>query len=195
MLIDHDAVAPERLIAVAVELLGEKPFGGTERIGGVVYDEVVFVGAAAQEAQAVLVVYFNAFVFQPLRRFGKELSAHVHEHGVCFHDVYALDFRVCAQLLGHAAVAAAYDEHAAHARVHRHGHVHDHFVVYELVLFGEYDVAVQAYEPPEIDGIEHVDLSVIACAAEKLTRHAYVQPDVRSAEIRKPYLHRRPSFI
>lgn len=128
-------------------------------------------------------------IVQTRRRFGEELTADVHEHLVRLHDAYALDLGVGAQLLGHAAVAAAYDQHFADAGVYRHGHVHHHLVVDELVLFGEHHFPVQADEPPEVHGVEDVHLLDVAHAAEQLPRDAYVQLDVGGAEIGKPDLH------
>lgn len=53
VLIDHDAVLAQGIIAAAVEFLCEQALAGAERVRGVHDDEVVFVLAGADEFQSV----------------------------------------------------------------------------------------------------------------------------------------------
>ena len=142
VLVDHDARIVERLEAAAVELLGEQPLRGPERIGGIVDDEVVLPHLAAQKLQPVLNVQVDALIGESRRRLRKESARDVDEHFVLLHDVDALDLGIAAQFLGDAAVAAADDQHVADMRVYRHGDVRHHLVIDELVLFRKDDLSV-----------------------------------------------------
>src|SRR5699024_1812740 len=53
VLVDHDAVVVQRLVAAAVKLLGEQAGSVAQGVGAVVDDQVVLVLFAAQKAQAV----------------------------------------------------------------------------------------------------------------------------------------------
>ena len=194
VLVHHHAVVAQRLIAAAVKFLGEQPLRRAERIGGVVDNQIVLPRLPAQKAKPVLRKDAHARIIQSFRRFGEKLAADLDEHFVRFDDVDLLDFWVVAQFLGDAAVAAADDEHLFHVRVHRHGDVDDHFVVDELVLFGEYNLPVKADKPPQIDGVEHVHLLVVALPAEQLLRHADREFYVGGMYIGKPHFHSRFSL-
>lgn len=103
MLVDHDAVVVQRLVAAPVEFLGEQTGRVAERVGRVVDNQIVGVLLGAQEAQPVLIVYGDARVVQSLRIVGEKLAADVDEHLVRLDDVDGFDLVVVGQLARHAA--------------------------------------------------------------------------------------------
>ncbi|MPN40198.1 hypothetical protein SDC9_187734 [bioreactor metagenome] len=52
--------------------------------------------------------------------------------------------------------------------MHRERHVHDHFVVDELVLFGKHQKTVERENAPELERLEHVDALKVALKAHDL---------------------------
>ena len=82
-----------------------------------------------------------------------------------------LDLRVAGKLADHAAVPRADHKDVAHLRMHGHGHVGDHFMVNELILFGEHHVAVEREEAAEFRRFKHIDALEFAFAGIELVVH------------------------
>ena len=161
LLVDHDAVLAQGVVADAVELAGEVALGGAEGVRGVHDDQVVLLLAAADEAQGVVVEDVDAAVVETGGVLGQVGPAGLDDLGVHLHQVDPLDALVAGQLLDHAAVAGADDQHVLDAGMDRHRNVGDHLVVDELVALRELDVAVQGQHPPEFGGLEDVDALVV----------------------------------
>ena len=189
VLIDHYPVGAQRLEAVAVKLAGEQSFARSERIGGIHYYEVVLGGLGAHETHTVLKMRVHAFVVQPAGCEREILAADVRYFLVDVHEVDALYVVVTDQLAARSAVAAAYDEHVADVRVHRHRDVRYHFVIDELVLFRQHHIAVEDEKPPEFGRIEHVYALKIAAPAAQLFIHFYRELDVFGVFFGKPQIH------
>ena len=142
LLVHHDAVLFQGVEAAAVKFLGEQPLGGAEGVGGIHNDEVVLLLAAADEFEGVLKVDVYPPVVHAAGVAGQEGAAGLHHLRVHLHKVDAPHPVVAGQLPHHAAVPRADDQNVLDAGVYRHGHVGHHFVVDELIPFGEDDVAV-----------------------------------------------------
>ena len=56
MLIDHNSVFFQGLIAIAIELFGKQAFAGTKGIGGIDNDQIVFIFTTANKFQAILIM-------------------------------------------------------------------------------------------------------------------------------------------
>ena len=190
MLIDEYAVVVQNFAAVPVEFLREEPLARAEGVGRIDYYKVVFFFRGAHEFEAVLKVQRDARVVKFARREGQQFAADLDDHLVYIHHVDLLDRFVARELAHGAAVAAAYHEHAPDVRVRRHGHVDDHLVVDELVLFGEHHQPVEREEAPKLLRIEDVYLLEGAFAPEELFFHLYRKAYRRRVFFRIPKLHR-----
>ena len=189
MLVDHDAVLPQGLVTVAVELPGKQPLAGAERVGGIHDDQVIRILKPADVFQTVLVVDVHPGIVQLAGGLGQVFPADLHHLGVDLHHVDGFDLRVAGQLPDHAAVPGADHQHPPHMRVYRHWHMGDHFVVDELVLFGEHHVAVQRQKPAELRRFKHVDALEFALPAVQLLIHPDGQLYVGGLRFGKPELH------
>ena len=86
-------------------------------IRGVADDQVVFILAAAEKTEPVLIIDPHPHVLEADGVAREKLPADVHEHLVRLSDVDHLDLPVVSQLSGHAAVTASDDQHPLHVRV------------------------------------------------------------------------------
>ena len=132
----------------------------------------------------------QAGIVQPAGGLGQILLAHLHHQRVDLHHVDVLNLRVAGQLADHAAVARTDDQHVPHFRMHRHGHMGDHLVVDELILFGEHHITVQRQKAAELRRFKHIDALELALAAEQLLVHLDGQLHVRGLRFGKPKIHR-----
>ena len=191
VLIYHDAVLFERLVAVAVKFAREQSLARPERIGAVHYYQVVFVLAAADETQSVAVHYAHSRVVERTGRFGKKPAADLHYLLVYFDQIDMLYIVVTAQLPDRASVAAADDQHSAHAGVYRHCDVSDHLVIDEFVLLREHHIAVEHKKSAEFGAFEYVYPLIVAVPAVKLSVYPYRQFYVLGMLFGKPKIHIR----
>ena len=162
VLVDQDAVAAKRLVAVPIELPREQPGARSKGIGGIHDHQIVGVLAVAHEAQAVLIVQVHPFVVQLAGKLGQIRAAGLHDLLVDLHHIDALDGGVARQLAHRAAVPRADHKHLFDARVGGHRQVHDHFVIHVLVLFGGHHIAVQDQKASKFLGFKDVDLLKLA---------------------------------
>ena len=195
VLVDHDAVTPQGVVAAAVKLAREQPFARPEGVGGIDDDQIVRILFAAHELDPVLDIDVQARVVQFAGGEGQVAPGNVDDRLVDLRQVDALDLGVACKLAHHAAVARADHQHVFHVRVHRHGGVHHHLVVDEFVLFGQHQVPVQHQHAPEGGGIEHVDALQVALAAVQLLVDADAQLHVFGVFFRKPKIHALPPYL
>ncbi len=195
VLIDHDAVFAQRLVAAAIELLGEKSLAGAEGVGGVDDDEVVGVLGMAHEFQPVLVVDGDARVAEAARRLRQVFAADLDDELVDLDEVDMADAGIAHELAHGTAVAATDDEYVAYVRVDAERHVGDHLVVDELVFFREHHVAVEREEAAEFLGVEDIDALEFTAARVELTVDLDGEFDVRRVELAEPEFHGIPPSL
>ena len=189
VLVYHDAVLFQRLIAVAVKLLGEQAFSGAEGIGGIHDNQVVLVFLGADKLQSILIVNMHPLVIQAAGGLRQIFFAPLHHQFVDFHQVDVLDLMVPGQLPHHAAVAGADNQHPPGVGMNRHGHVDHHFVVNKLILFCQHHIAVQSEKPAELFGVEHVDALELALSGVKLPVYLNGKFHAGGMAFREPKLH------
>lgn len=189
VLVDHDAVVVQGLVAVAVEFLGEEAFAGAEGVSRVDDDEVVGVFAVADEFEAVFVVDGEARVAEAAGGLRQVFAADFDDEFVDFDEVDVFDGRVAQKFADGAAVAAADDEDAPGVGIDAHGDVRDHFVVDEFVFFGEHHVAVKGQEAAEFARVEDVDALEFAFAGVELAIYFDGEFDVFGVVFGEPEFH------
>ena len=168
MLVYHDAVLMQRLIAVAVKFLGKESLAGSEGVCGIHDDEVIVVLLAADKFQAVLIMDVNPLILQLTGDPGKKALTYLNDLFVDLHKVNMLNLRVFHKLPDRAAVSGADDEHAFHVRMNRHRHMNNHLMVDELVLLGQHHIAVQHKESAELRRFKNINSLKFALSAVKL---------------------------
>lgn len=164
VLIDHDAVLAQRLVAVAVELLREEALARAERVRRIDDDEVVGVLRVAHILEAVLVVDHDARVAETPRRLRQVLLADLDDELVDLDEVNVAHRRIAQELAHRAAVAAADDEDVVHVGIDAHRHMRDHLVVDELIHLRQHHVAVERQKAAEFLRVEDVDALEFAAA-------------------------------
>ncbi len=103
---------------------------------------------------------------------GQVLFADLHHQGIDFHHVDVFRFRVADQLPDHSAVSGADHQHLPDAGVDSHGHMGDHLVINEFILFRQHHITVQSQKTAELRGIEHIDSLILTFSAVDLPVHA-----------------------
>ena len=110
----------------------------------------------------------DARILKGLCGVGEEFAAGFDDHLVRLDHVDFLDFRVVRIFARNTAIAAADNEHPAHIRMHRHGHMRDHFVINELVGIRKDDVPIQRQQPAIFRRLENFDALVFAVGGKEL---------------------------
>ena len=157
LLVDHDAVFTQSIIAASVKFAGEKPLGRAERVGGIDDDEVVLIFTLANELQRVFVVDMYTAVVHAAGVARQVGAAGLDDLRVHLDEVDALYAVVASQFAYDAAVARADDENVLCIAVHGHRHMGDHFVVDKLVALREHDIAVQRQHAAELRRFKNID--------------------------------------
>ena len=189
VLIDHDAVLAQGIIAAAVEFLCEQALTGSERVRGVHDDEVVFVLAGADEFQSVCNMDMHARVVEAAGRLRQILAADLDDQLVDLDEVDALRRLITRQLAHDAAVTRADDKDILGIRVDGHGDVRDHLMIDELVLLRQHHIAVKRQEAAEFPRLEHVDPLEFALRRIELALDLDGKIHIRRMPLRKPKLH------
>ncbi|MPN27492.1 hypothetical protein SDC9_174926 [bioreactor metagenome] len=73
--------------------------------------------------------------------------------------------------------------------MHRHGYMHNHLVIGELVFFGKDHAAVRGEEPPELRGVEYIDALIVTLAGKQLLLHTNRKLHILRVHVVKPKLH------
>ena len=82
-----------------------------------------------------------------------------------------------------AAIARADDQNVLCFPVHSHGHMHDHFIVDELIPLGQHHVAVQREHPAELRSFKDIDALIIALPGVELPVHPDAVFHVRGVKL------------
>ena len=189
LLVYHNAVIAQGVIAVAVKFAGEKPLRRAERVGGVHNDKVIFILTLADELECVFVIDMHAAVIHTAGVAGQVGAASFNNLGVHFHQVNALHTVIAGQFPHNAAIARADDEDVLCASVHRHRHMGDHFIVNELIALRQHDIAVQRKHPAKFRRFKNINALVVTLFGIELA----VDPDavlyIGGMKFRKPHFH------
>ena len=156
--------------------------------------KVVLLLAAADVLEGVLKVDVHPAVIHAAGIAGQVGAAGFHHLRVHLHKVDALHPVIAGQLPHHAAVAGTDDKDILGLLVHRHGHVHDHFIIDELVPLGQHHVAVQREHPAKLRGLKDVDALIVALLGVELSAHPDAVLHVRGVKLGKPEFHIRSSL-
>ena len=189
MLIHHNAVVFERLVAAAVELARQKALARTVESRRVNNYHVVLVLDVSDEPKSVFRIDGHALVVKARCRFGEEFAAGFNHAVVNFHKVNAFKALVFEQFLDNATVARTKNQHAFRVGMDGHWHVAQHFVVDELVAVSEDDVAVNRQKAPKLKRLENIDAPQIGLVAVKVLVHFHRELYVFGMMFRKPEFH------
>ena len=189
LLVHHDPVLVQGVVADAVELPGKVAFGRSEGIVGVHDDQVIFIRAPPDKPQRVVKIDVHAAVIQLagiLRQPGPAGFYHLSVH---FHQVNALHRIIAGQFLHHPAVPGADHQDVLHVLVNGHGDMGDHLVVNEFIPFRQHHVSVQGQHPAEFRGDEDVDLLVLAFPGVQVPVYPQAVLNIRGMAFTEPEFH------
>ncbi len=194
LLVDHDAVLPQGVVAAPVELPGKQPLRGPEGVGGVHNNEVIRRFLPAYELQRVPKVDMNPPVVHPAGVAGQVCPAGLYHKGIHLHQVDVLHPVIPGQLPHHAAVPCADDQDVPDAGMHRHRHMGHHFIVNKFIPLRQHHIAVQRQHPAEFRRFKDVDALVVALLGIQVP----VDPDavlhIWGMKFAEPHFHILPPF-
>ena len=125
----------------------------------------------ADVAQGIVGIEIDPGVIERGCNLGEIPAAGFHDAFVDFHQVYSLYTVVFDQFIYYPSVSGTEDQDALGVRIHCHRHVGKHFVVDELIPFGEDDVAVHCKHPSELQGVEDIHPSEIVLVGIEVLVH------------------------
>ena len=186
MLVYHNAVLFQCLIAVTVKFSGKQPFPGSKGVCGIHDNQIVGILCLPDVFQAVLIIYPNPLLRQPGGCKGKELLADLYDLFINFHQVYLFNFRVFHKLPDNASVPGTDYQYLFYVGMYCHGNMHHHFMINKFVLLGQHHIAIQRQKPPELRGLKYINPLKVAFPAVKLPVYPYGQLHIFRMRLRKP---------
>ena len=117
---------------------------------------------------------------------GQVSAADLDNVRVDLDHVDVLNVFVAGQLADDTAVTGTDDQHFFDVRMHGHGHMHDHFVIDEFVLFGQHHIAVQRQETAEFGRLKDINALKLALTGVELAVNADGQLDIGCVMFGKP---------
>ena len=135
---DEHAARLQASLAAGVEFRAEEHLAGPDRIGGIDQDDVEAPIRLGNELHAVGDHQVEARIVEDGGvEAAKMLTRELHHRGVDLDLGQPFHALVLQRLLGHAAIAAADDQHLARRAVGEDRHMGHHLVVDELVAGGD----------------------------------------------------------
>ena len=157
MLINHNSVISESLITASVEFLCKKSLCMSQRICGIIDDQVISGLFIPQEPKAVFIINVDSLILQSLGNIRKHLRTYIHKHFIGFHHINALNLWIMDQFSGNSTVTAADDQNIFYIGMYCHWHMRDHFIINKFIFIREYDLTVQSHKSSEFFRLKHID--------------------------------------
>ena len=158
VLVHHYAVTFQCLKAAPVKFLCKKPLGMSERIGSIIYYDIVFIFTAPDKPEAVLIGHLHTFIPKAFSGIREKFLADIHHLFIRLHYIDMLYLRIGSKTAGYSAITATDDENFLYIRMHCHWNMDHHLVVDELIRFREDDLAVKHQEFTERFRLENIYL-------------------------------------
>ena len=101
-------------------------------------------------------------VVKPAGIFRKIGAACVDYLGIHFHKVNPLNAVVSCELLYNSPVTCTDYQNISDIRVHGHGNVGNHFIVYKFISFCQHDISVQGKYTAKLRRVKNINLLIVA---------------------------------
>ena len=157
MLVDHDAIRLQRLVAVPVKLLGKQSFPGSKRVCRIHQNQIICIFIAADILESILIIQSHPFVIKSARRLRQMRSARRYHLLVNLHHINLLDRRIPYQLARRPAIPAANHQHFAYLGMHCHRHMHHHFMIDKFILLCQHHIPVECQKPAKFLGGKNIN--------------------------------------
>ena len=94
-----------------------------------------------------------------------------------------------------AAISGADDQYVLALLMDRHGHMGNHFVINELIPFGEHDVAIEGQDTAKFRCFKNIDALIFALPGIQMAVDPDAVFDIRRVKFTKPKLHAISPFM
>ena len=189
LLVHHDAVRLEGMVAGAVEFLRKEPFRRAKGVCRIDDDKVIDRFTAADELQGIFKMDVDTAVIQAAGIAGQEVAARFNDGRIHFYKVNGFDAVIARQFPHDTAVAGADDKDVAAVLMDRHGYMGNHFVVNEFIPFRQHDISVQGEDTAKFRCFKNIDMLELALTGIKMAIDTDAVFYIRCMKFTEPKFH------
>ena len=143
LLIDHNAVFFQSIVAVSVKFAGKQSLRRAKRVGGIYNNQIVSFFTTTNELQSIAKMDVHAAIIHTAGILRQIRAAGLDNRRIHFHQINVLDAVIPRQLSYNAAISGTDDQDVFCFLMNSHRHMSDHLVIDKLIAFCQHDIAVQ----------------------------------------------------